>query len=246
MQINFIGTGGAFDFELGNSAALLDFKGRRILIDCGNSTYQQLRRARLSGNIDHILITHLHDDHVGSLSTFLLHCKYFLKRSHKADILVPSESFLDHLRDYIRFSIPNYEDVVSFTPLSALNGLTAVDTYGLHVPGMPSYGYIFEDEEDVYAYSGDLKDPHVIFKALEADHYSLKKIKVFHDMSFDPNDSVHCYYKDIIPYLEKYRIFAYHLDPRDNPADNPIPLLTDHPEYLVANNPNLHFNSPNT
>ncbi|MCB0839644.1 MAG: ribonuclease Z [Bacteroidetes bacterium] len=243
MQINFIGTGGAFDFQLGNSAALLDFRGHRILIDCGNSTYKQLREARLADTIDHILITHLHDDHVGSLSTFLLHSKYFLKASRKANILVPSKSFLDYLCEFLRFSIPNYKDVVTFTDLSEFEGITAVDTYGLHIPEMPSFGYIFEDGEDVYAYSGDLRDPHIIFQTLEAQNYVNKKVKVFHDLNFDPNDSVHCYYKEIIPYLEKYKIYAYHLDPRDNPEDNPIPLLADFPEYLVANNPNLHFNS---
>ena len=243
MQINFIGTGGAFDYQLGNSAALLDFNGRRILIDCGNGTYKQLREARLADSIDHILITHCHDDHVGSLTTFILHHQYFLTTPRKANILVPSENFKDHLCDFLKFAMPDYKDLVSFTPLSDIDGIEAINTFGLHIKNMPSFGYIFESDEQIYAYSGDLCDPNIIFKTLDSKRTLGKEIKVFHDMSFDENDTVHCYYKDLIPHLENNQIFAYHLDPRDNPDDNPIPLLVDHPHYLVANNPNLNYKS---
>ena len=139
--------------------------------------------------------------------------------------------------------MPNYQDLVSFTPLSEIPGIEAIDTFGLHVKGMPSFGYIFESEKQIYAYSGDLSDPNIVFNTLETKRLTGKEIKVFHDMSFDENDSVHCYYKNLIPRLEHYQIFAYHLDPRDNPEDNPIALLADHPHYLVSNNPNLHYKS---
>ena len=243
MQINFLGTGGAFDFQLGNSAAVLDFKGHRILIDCGNTTYRQLREARIADTIDHILITHCHDDHIGSLTTLILHNKYYLKNPQKTNILVPSHSFKDYLCEFLKFAIPNYDEVVSFSPLSAIPGIEAVDTFGKHVKNMPSFGYIFEDDEHIYGYSGDVSDPEIIFDALKRKLATGKEIKVFHDMSFDERDTVHCYYKNLIPHLEHFQIYAYHLDPRDNPADNPIALLADHPHYLVANNPNLHIKS---
>ncbi|MEZ4849321.1 MAG: MBL fold metallo-hydrolase [Bacteroidia bacterium] len=217
MQINFIGTGGAFDFQLGNSAALLDFRGHRILIDCGNSTYKQLREARLADTIDHILITHLHDDHVGSLSTFLLHSKYFLKASRKANILVPSKSFLDYLCEFLPLVFPTIKMLSQFTDLSEFEGITAVDTYGLHIPEMPSFGYILKMEK-TFMLIQSLRDPHIIFQTTEAQNYVNKKVKVFHDLNFDPNDSVHCYYKRLFMTFGKIlKIYAYHLDPRDNP-----------------------------
>ena len=78
MELKFLGTGGAFDWECGNSSALVSFKGETILIDCGCVVYQQLCRLNLIDKIDAILITHFHDDHVGSLSSILAHRRKWL------------------------------------------------------------------------------------------------------------------------------------------------------------------------
>ncbi|TWP27595.1 ribonuclease Z [Apibacter muscae] len=59
------------------SAQLLDIQENLFLIDCGEGTQVQLRRAKAKfSKINHIFISHLHGDHVfgliGLISTFLL------------------------------------------------------------------------------------------------------------------------------------------------------------------------------
>ncbi len=231
MQIKFLGTGGAFDFEYGNSAAFIHFRGKRILLDCGNSVYRRLRQTGLADQIDYILITHLHDDHVGSLNSTVLHHKYLLAEPRKARILVPTESFAKELQAFMNFGLRDPKNYADFLPLTELEGLTAVDTFGKHVDGMQTYGYIFEDEDEILAFSGDLGDSNIIFDHLPEQ--SDKKIRVFHEMSFVRQDGVHTYYQDLNPRAEQYEIYGYHLDPRNAPADNKVPILADHPELLV-------------
>src|SRR4030095_1587723 len=67
MLLQFLGTGGAFNPEYGNSAALIRCNGKSILIDCGFTVFAKLKEFNLFNQIDYILITHLHNDHTGSL-----------------------------------------------------------------------------------------------------------------------------------------------------------------------------------
>ncbi len=46
MKIKFIGTGGAFEPRYGNSAALLEFQHKTILIDAGFTVYGRDVRQR--------------------------------------------------------------------------------------------------------------------------------------------------------------------------------------------------------
>lgn len=53
---------------LGHSATLIETSGKRLLIDpflSGNPTFPSAKRAEVTQNIDYILLTHGHSDHLG-------------------------------------------------------------------------------------------------------------------------------------------------------------------------------------
>ena len=78
ITINFLGTAGQVPTTKRNhSAILLTFNEENILIDCGEGTQTQFRKAKLNpGKITRILISHFHGDHIlgipGILSTLAL------------------------------------------------------------------------------------------------------------------------------------------------------------------------------
>lgn len=78
MKLTILGCHSASPHEHKNpTAQLLDVKGHRFLIDCGEGTQVQLRKAKVSFvHIKHIFISHLHGDHFyglpGLVSSFRL------------------------------------------------------------------------------------------------------------------------------------------------------------------------------
>lgn len=78
MKLTILGCHSASPHENKNpSAQLLEIKGHRFLIDCGEGTQVQLRKAKVSfAHIKHIFISHLHGDHFyglpGLVSSFRL------------------------------------------------------------------------------------------------------------------------------------------------------------------------------
>lgn len=66
IKVTFLGTSYAVpSAERNHTAVLLNYKGENILIDCGEGTQRQFRKAKLNPcKIDKILITHWHGDHV--------------------------------------------------------------------------------------------------------------------------------------------------------------------------------------
>ena len=67
--IIFLGTSSAIPTETRNHISiLLSYKNENILIDCGEGTQRQFRKAKLNpGQITRLLITHFHGDHVFGL-----------------------------------------------------------------------------------------------------------------------------------------------------------------------------------
>jgi len=230
MNIKFIGTGGAFDYEYGNSSAILDFKGHTYLIDCGQDIYPRLRSKDFIDPIDHVLITHFHADHVGSLSTFILH-HHFFSKGKQLKLLYPDADFKDQLYEYLKFSLQTPEKFIVFVPIKKYPGVNFVDTFGLHVPGMRTYAYYFQDDEEALVYSGDLGDCDYLFDNLP--EFDKPKKRVLHDINFDPPVGPHTFYEDLIPYQEDFEIYGYHCDPSKNVKENPVPLVHDHPELQL-------------
>src|SRR3970040_735622 len=87
IKITFLGTGSMIpDEKRGHPAFLLTYKGENILVDCGEGTQIQFRKAKLNPcKITRILITHWHGDHtfglpglLRTLSTFGYNKKLFI------------------------------------------------------------------------------------------------------------------------------------------------------------------------
>lgn len=78
IKITFLGTGSAIPTAKRNhTSILLRYKDENILVDCGEGTQRQFRKAKLNPcKITKILITHWHGDHVlglpGLLQTLML------------------------------------------------------------------------------------------------------------------------------------------------------------------------------
>jgi ribonuclease BN (tRNA processing enzyme) len=235
MDIQFLGTGGAFDLEFGNSSAIINLDGENILIDCGFSVFPKLVKTGLIEYLDKILITHLHDDHVGGLSSLILYYYYKLNLG-KVEILVPNHSFKNEILNFLRSTTVYPEKYVTFSLLDKHEKIKCIDTSGQHIDGMTSFGYAFFELENTIVYSGDIANADAIFEWLKK-HY-INNATIFHDICFHYN-GVHTFYKDLIPYLDRYQIFGYHCNPKFNVTDNPIPLVANQKKLLYATDKNI-------
>ncbi|WP_242927967.1 MBL fold metallo-hydrolase [Pontibacter vulgaris] len=230
MQIKFLGTGGAFDVDYLNSAAILHFRNRNILIDCGFTVFPTLVKKNLIKKVEYILLTHLHNDHSGSLANLLLY-KSIVEHSKRPIIIYPSEQFKQHIFDLLEIQVKDPEKYAEFVPLDQFPGIQAIDTFGQHSERYQTYAYVFEDEDSRLVYSGDLGKPDALFDKL--DKMAVMKTCVYHDITFEPDNTGHTYYKKLFPYISRYEIFGYHCDPTLNPADNPFRLVFYQKELMA-------------
>ncbi|MCC5968296.1 MAG: ribonuclease Z [Natronohydrobacter sp.] len=224
MDLKFLGTGGAYDVAYGNSAATIDLD-QRILIDCGPSVFPALLENGLIDTIDALLLTHLHGDHSGGL----FQLAFFLNRKlgRRLRIACPSDAFAQQIRGLLRaFGVP--DDFCDVLPLDALGGVSAIETTGRHAPGLTSFAYVFEQGAQVIFYSGDLGDVSVAERFLATED---RIVTVFHDMT-EARTPAHAHYSAVETLLGRAQVFAYHLDPRAIPAENRVPLVQNHPEFL--------------
>ncbi len=95
MEITVLGSGDAFcGGGRGNAAYLVEDARGRLLIDCGPTAPHALRRAGVAlPSIEHILVTHLHGDHVAGIPFILLAGVY--EPPHPERLTVTGPRFLE-------------------------------------------------------------------------------------------------------------------------------------------------------
>lgn len=218
IKFTMIGTGSAFAKEYFNTSALVEFTdGYRLLIDCGATTPTGMYRLdRTWDDVDGVLITHIHADHIGGLEEVAFMTRYVTKR--KLDLFVPdtigaeylwdsslkgglreTEEGICNLHDYF-----NVREINSFHPTAI--GNNKIQTFPTdHVKGKQSCGVVIDDR---ILYSGDTRYDETIF-----DYAVDKDIRyIFHDCQFNNSSAIHASIDDLLylPRELQKRVFLMH------------------------------------
>ena len=191
MKIYFIGTShGAPEKGRGCTSILLETEGQYYVIDAGSSIEKYMTDNGLDvAAINAIFITHMHEDHVGTLTGILKVLRTY-HGTARAKIFLPEQQGIDALRVWLdAMHSTNWpENRLPF--LLTEEGEVYSDEYVKvsavktdHIKGdYPSYAYIIECEGKRVILTGDLTDdlhdyPQVIAKedftavVMELCHY---------------------------------------------------------------------------
>lgn len=209
MIVQQLGNGGAFDYDKTNSSFLIDIgtseKRSLILFDCGYNVFAKLRELEkedkdIIKDIEHIWISHLDDDHVGSLKS-LIYYRYFIHGLTSAILKNDLEKsfmyFLSDINQTMSFGRLEKTDIVFTCNKDILkNGIYSykiepVKTFHhLECNGLMIKEMYYQDVKSILYISGDTKVCKGTLEALN-DIYSQtfkiginhKTYKIFHDYS---------------------------------------------------------------
>jgi ribonuclease BN (tRNA processing enzyme) len=211
-----IGTGSAFTKRYYNTSALVHGSTFKLLIDCGTTAPRSLHELGIEPNqLDGILITHLHADHIGGLEemAFRLYYSYGRKR---VKLFVP-ETLVQPLWDYsLRggledtveglTSLSDYFDVVPHrdgVQHQIAGDLMIEPLRTRHIDGKNSYSLIIND---ILFYSADM-----VFSPDLLKHLTEKRgcRHIFHDCQLTPPGIVHTTLDELLTLPEELQRIIY-------------------------------------
>lgn len=164
LRLQMLGTGGAFAKTYYNNNALLDAGDFTLLIDCGITAPMALHAiGKPVDEIDAVLITHIHGDHVGGLEELAFRRKF---GSGQKPILYVADNLVEPLwentlkgglsQDGVIHSLNDVFDVrlLKEGEPSQLSPELKVELIRTpHIPGKPSYSLYLNEE---IFYSADM------------------------------------------------------------------------------------------
>lgn len=194
MQIQMLGTGGAFAKKYANNNALIELDGFKLLVDCGITLPRSLHDAGYSfDDLDAVLISHMHADHVGGLEEYAFQMMF---RYGKKPVLYIADTLVEPLWEQ------TLRGGLTQEPLTALNdffdvrpikegevfeihpGLTVKLIRTDHIAGKLSYSFLFNG---TFFYSADMKFNGALLGDLIEDGVTT----IFHDCQLISPGVVH-------------------------------------------------------
>jgi len=150
VSLQFIGTGDSESLRFNNTNLLVNYWGKKLLVDCGWTAKPALHELGIGiPDIDAIFITHVHGDHVFGLERFGFESRY-VHDGHRIRLYVP-EAVLPVLWDEClkgamgyssdgKNELGDFFDVCVVTESFAWHGLHFEVFATPHTRGKPSFG----------------------------------------------------------------------------------------------------------
>lgn len=211
--LKFLGRGAGYHSKEGNTAAYIRKNETLLLIDCGETVFKRILGKDLIEGIKeiHILITHMHSDHIGSLGGFIGFCYWKYK-------IVTKVYFNEKEKIRMFLELLGLKEKESFIINNAEN--KRVESLGLkfsasltkHVNTVNAYSYKLEFDigNDIF-YSGDTYETN--FNVIP---YLEKGNLIYHDTCLNDNDgNVHTSLRvlsEIIPKKYRSQVYCMHID----------------------------------
>lgn len=235
MKIKFLGVGGMFCTENGNSNLLLTHGNKNLLIDCGYGIPYLLKEHNIDiKDIDAVYISHVHSDHAGGLD-YLGYASYFSGHKIKliaqemvinqlSQMLLPSMGLLRDgkymsLSDYFYIhSIKNKEEYFWHWPSDGI-GMGSRDMAFYLIPNdhiMTTFGLVASHMNNSFYFSSDCYINDMYVPKTTDEIYMYKEFKsdiIFHDCEVsDTPSGVHSHYDTLkkLPLAVKQKMWLYH------------------------------------
>jgi len=173
LKVEVIGTGGAFNTDKTNSSFLVHLKGTKILVDCGYNVFPYLKQKKhsLLDELDIVAITHLDDDHIGSLRSLIFY-RWFIVG--KKTTITANKKILKDLKTFLpKESIWNYKNPSNYKGIKTVRGEHHID----------SFGFMFWTKKSFVYISGDTKATKHIEKTV-TKKAKTKDAFLLHDYSY--------------------------------------------------------------
>nr|WP_141505976.1 MBL fold metallo-hydrolase [Paenibacillus luteus] len=201
MHITMIGTGSAFAKKYDNNNGIIEVNGYRLLVDCGITLPKALHEQGLSfPELDAVLISHIHGDHVGGLEEYAFQMMFKYKRKpilYLAETLVQplwehtlrgglTQEPLDKLEDFFEVRPLQPDTDIELSP-----GLTVRLIQTKHITNKPSYSFIFNGH---FFYSADMRyDPSLLQQLIDEGVTT-----IYHDCQLEPPGVVHASLEELV------------------------------------------------
>jgi phosphoribosyl 1,2-cyclic phosphodiesterase len=210
MILKFLGRGSAFNVEEGNTSAYIKEDNKLLLIDCGENIFERILKKKILDNVNeiHILITHLHGDHIGSLSSLIYYC-YFMKHI-KPKVYFPNTDL------YFFLKLQGHKEHVEYDFIEMQEdtccGICRVSPFSArHKNGIDAFSYLLFIKDNIIWYSGDTNDLKYLLECVTLDYDEIYQDTCLLNYENNPHVSIKklC---DGIPIEMRHKIYCMHLD----------------------------------
>ena len=210
MILKFIGRGSAFNVKEGNNSAYLKINDELLLIDCGEGIFERIIKNNLLKDIRkiNVVITHMHSDHVGSLSSFIYYCYYI--KNIIVNVNFPDDEICNFLKMQGNIEGEQYRFKKFQVEKENMAGSVIIIPFKvIHAEQFNNYGYLIKVHNKTIWFSGDSSKVSSVINKYKVD-------EIYNDTCFnDYEGNIHTSLKKLcesIPVNERHKVYCMHID----------------------------------